>query len=252
MDSNRQEIDEEVEIDLLELAEVLWSKAVFIIAVAVIVAVGVFLVEKLFVTPQYTSTTKMLVLSRQNEGTLSSGDMSTSTSLTQDYVELIQTREVTESTIQHLGLSTSSGEEMTHEQLLSKIDVEQTTSTRIITISVEDPDPEQAQLIANTVRELAAEHIKNVTDTEAVNVADYANLPEVPSSPHKLRDTVIGGAAGFILACAVVLAMHLMDNTIKSSEDVERYLGISTLGTLPVQEGDQKKEVSAWLRRTRK
>lgn len=241
METNRQDNDV-VEIDLMELVQVLWSKVLTIIFVAATFAAVVFLVEFFFVTPQYTSSTKMLVLARQNEGTLSSSDMSTSTSLTQDYVELIQTREVTENTIQQLGLTTASGEPMTHERLLAKLDVEQLTSTRIITISVEDPDPELAQKIADTVRELASEHIKNVTDTEAVNVADYANLPDKPSSPHKLRDTVIGGAVGFVLACAVILALHMMDNTIKTSEDVERYLGTSVLGAIPMLDSERKKK----------
>lgn len=241
METNRQDNDV-VEIDLMELVQVLWSKVLTIIFVAATFAAVVFLVEFFFVTPQYTSSTKMLVLARQNEGTLSSSDMSTSTSLTQDYVELIQTREVTENTIQQLGLTTASGEPMTHERLLAKLDVEQLTSTRIITISVEDPNPELAQKIADTVRELASEHIKNVTDTEAVNVADYANLPDKPSSPHKLRDTVIGGAVGFVLACAVILALHMMDNTIKTSEDVEKYLGTSVLGAIPMLDSERKKK----------
>ena len=248
METNKQENDV-VEIDLLELARVLWSKAVLIILAAVLLAGAVFAWETFMVVPEYTSTTKMLVLARQTEGTLSSGDISTSTSLTQDYVELIQTREVTEAAIDNLGLMGKNGQPMTYSALLKKMSVSQTTGTRIISISVEDPDPRVAQQIANTVRELAAAHIKSVTDTEAVNVADYANLPTSPSSPHLFRDTVLGGVAGFVLACAVVLVLHLMDNTIKTSEDVESYLGVSTLGMIPL-EGPKKKSKKS--RRNRK
>ena len=104
METNRQDNDV-VEIDLMELVQVLWSKVLTILFVAATFAAVVFLVEFFFVTPQYTSSTKMLVLARQNEGTLSSSDMSTSTSLTQDYVELIQTRYVTEGAIAQLGLT---------------------------------------------------------------------------------------------------------------------------------------------------
>lgn len=229
-----------VEIDLMELMQVLWSKAIIIVLAAILCAVSVFAVEKLFITPQFTSETKMLVLARQNDGTLSSGDITISNSLTQDYVELIKTREVTENTIRQLGL-TADGKPMTHEQLLEKIDVEQITSTRIITIKVDDSNPELARQIADTVRELAAAHIKSVTDTEAVNVADYANLPDEPSSPHKVRDCVIGAVVGFVLACAVILIIHITDNTIKNGDDVERYLNVSVLGTIPISENDRKK-----------
>ena len=73
-----------VEIDLMELMRVLWSKALIIVLVGILCAVSVFAVEKLFITPQFTSVTKMLVLARQNDGTLSSGDITISNSLTQD------------------------------------------------------------------------------------------------------------------------------------------------------------------------
>lgn len=239
MENNVQETDS-VEINIMDLVQVLLSKSIIIILVAFICAVAVFVYENLFVTLQYTSETKMLVLARQNSDTISSGDITTSTSLTQDYMELIKTREVTEKAISALGL-TVGGKPMTHEQLLDKINVSQTTSTRIITISVDDPDPAVAQSIANTVRELGAEHIKSVVNTEAVNVADYANLPTAPSSPHKTRDSVIGAAVGFILACAVILIMYMADNTINSSDDVERYLGLSTLGTIQKLEETKKR-----------
>ena len=251
MEFDREE-ENVIEINVAELAGILWRKAGAIAIVALLVAAAVFLVETLFITPKYTSTTKMLVLARQNEGTLSSGDISTSTSLTQDYVELIQTREVTEEAIRRLGL-TVNGVPMTHKQLLKKITVEQPANTRIITIDVEDPDPETARQIADTVRELAAAHIKNVSDTEAVNVADYANLPDEVSSPHRLRDTVLGAAAGFFLACVTILVCSLMDNTIMTSEDVKRYLDLSTLGTIPLQDvGKRERPLKRWIRRIRK
>lgn len=243
METNNKETDV-VEIDLLEILNVLWHRVFLIVLVSAFAAAAVYIFETFFVTPQYTSTTEMLVLARQTEGTLSSGDITTSTSLTQDYVELIQTREVTEETVARLGLVNGSGQPMTHAQLLDKIDVEQLTSTRIIKISVKDPSPQMAQQIADTVRELAAEHIKNVTDTEAVNVADYANLPIEPSSPHLFRDAILGGAVGFVVICAIILIGHLSDNTIKTSEDVERYLGVSTLGTIPIEDAKGKSKKS--------
>lgn len=237
--TNQQQNNDAIEIDLVELLRVLWSKIVLILGGAVLTAVLVFLFEFFLVTPQYVSTTKLLVLVKQQNQSLNTGDLSISSQLTKDYVELIQTREVTERTIRNLGLMMSNGSAMTHEQMLSKLTVTQTTDTRIITISVEDPDPEIARDIANELRDVAAEHIKTVVDAEAVNVVDYANLPTKVSTPRITRDTVIGGVAGFVIVCAIILVLHLMDNTIKTSEDIEKYLGISTLGSIPLI-GDEK------------
>ena len=52
----------------------------------------------------------MYVLAKQNNDTLTSADMQTSTLLTKDYAEMIQSRTVTEAVIAQLGL------DMTHEQ----------------------------------------------------------------------------------------------------------------------------------------
>lgn len=96
----------------------------------------------------------MYVLAKQNNDTLTSADMQTSTLLTKDYAEMIQSRTVTEAVIAQLGL------DMTHEQLVKKISVSNTIRYRIITISVLDKDPYMARDIANAVRDTAAEHIK--------------------------------------------------------------------------------------------
>lgn len=238
METKRVESDE-IEIDLLELAGVVFKKASLIILVTLICGVLVMLYDKVFVTPQYESTTKIIVLAKQDSTTLTTSDMQMSTLLTKDYVELVSTRAVTEGVIAELGLM-SGDEPMTHEQLLSKMSVTSVSDTRIITISVLDKDPYVACDIANAVREHASAHIQSVMDTEAVNVAEEGNIPVDPVSPSTLRDGVIGALVGAFVSIAIIVVLHLMDDTINTSDDIERYLGLSTLGTIPMDEKQQK------------
>lgn len=163
--------NDEIEIDLREIFSVLLSHLGIIILSGLVLGLVAIVGTKVFITPQYQSVTKMYVLAKQNNDTLTSADMQTSTLLTKDYAEMIQSRTVTEAVIAQLGL------DMTHEQLVNKISVSNTTDTRIITISVLDKDPYMARDIANAVRDTAAEHIKNVMNSEAVNVVDEANIP---------------------------------------------------------------------------
>ena len=88
--------------------------------------------------------------------------------------------------------------------------------------------------IANCIREVASKHIQNVMDIEAVNVVETANMPTDKSGPSVIMWTIIGGAVGIFFLCAIILVQYLMDDTIKSSEDVERYLGLSTLALIPI------------------
>lgn len=246
--------NDEMEIDLLELAGVIWRKLPVIVVTALFFGVIVMLYDKIIVTPMYQSTTKICVLEKQNE-TLTSSDLQASTLLTKDYIELVQTRDVTESVIAELGLM-SGDDVMTHEQLLSKLTVTSVSDTRMITISVLDKDPYVACEIANAVREQAALHIQKVLDTQSVNVAEVGNIPTDPVSPSTLKDGLIGAVIGGFLAAAAFVVLFLLDDTINTSEDVERYLGLSTLGIIPLDEkqrkGDKKRQKKVKRRRTGK
>lgn len=234
MEQQNLQNNDEIEIDVLELFHVLLDKIWVIILAGAVAALAVVAATILFITPQYQSTTKMYVLSKQDSNTLTSQDMQTSLSLTKDYAELIKSRIVTEGVITQLNL------DMTHEQLLSKMTVDSATDTRILSISVRDADPYVACEIANAIRDVAANHIKNVMDIDAVNVVETANIPENKISPSIKKNGLVGGVAGVAIAIAIILITYLSNDTIKTQEDVERYLGLSTLGTIPMSEADRK------------
>ena len=234
MEQQNLQNNDEIEIDVLELFHVLLDKIWVIILAGAVAALAVVAATILFITPQYQSTTKMYVLSKQDSNTLTSQDMQTSLSLTKDYAELIKSRTVTEGVITQLNL------DMTHEQLLSKMTVDSATDTRILSISVRDADPYVACEIANAIRDVAANHIKNVMDIDAVNVVETANIPENKISPSIKKNGLVGGVAGVAIAIAIILITYLSNDTIKTQEDVERYLGLSTLGTIPMSEVDRK------------
>ena len=234
MEQQNLQNNDEIEIDVLELFHVLLDKIWVIILAGAVAALAVVAATILFITPQYQSTTKMYVLSKQDSNTLTSQDMQTSLSLTKDYAELIKSRTVTEGVITQLNL------DMTHEQLLSKMTVDSATDTRILSISVRDADPYVACEIANALRDVAANHIKNVMDIDAVNVVETANIPENKISPSIKKNGLVGGVAGVAIAIAIILITYLSNDTIKTQEDVERYLGLSTLGTIPMTEADRK------------
>ena len=228
--------NDEIEIDVSEIFHVLLNMIWVILLAGIIAALAVIAGTLLFITPQYESTTKMYVLSKQDSNTLTSQDMQTSLSLTKDYAELIKSRTVTEGVITQLNL------DMTHEQLLKKMSVDSATDTRILSISVRDEDPYEACEIANAIRDVAANHIKNVMDIDAVNVVETANIPEQKVSPSVAKNGVIGGVFGAAVAIAIVLITYISNDTIKTQEDVERYLKLSTLGTIPLSEDERKKK----------
>ena len=235
MESQRE--NQEIEIDLLELAGILLGRIGLILNVGILAAIVCFLLSKFVLTPVYESTTKIYILNKTESTSVTYSDVQMGTQLTKDYAELIGSRYVLEEVIQKLGL-----EDMEYNDLLDTVNVTTPTDTRIVSITVEHTDPVMAMNIANCIREVAGEHIQNVMDIEAVNVVETANMPVKKAGPSVFRWTLIGGLAGVLLVCVMILVQYLMDDTVKSAEDVEKYLGLSTLALIPVVEDVETKK----------
>lgn len=226
---NHRENTNEIEFDLLEIVHILFSRFWIILCTGFVTAIVCFVVSAYVLAPVYESTTKIYILNKTDNTAVTYTDVQMGTQLTKDYAELINSRYVLEEVIERLSL-----EDMEYENLMKKVSVNTPVDTRIVSITVEHTNPEMAMKIANCIREVAGEHIQNVMDIEAVNVVEKANMPIDKSGPSVAKWTLIGGIAGAVLACAVILIIFLLDDTIKSSEDVEKYLGLSTLAMIPV------------------
>ena len=227
--------NEELTIDLAELFSVLWSKIYLIILVGLIAALAAFAGTKIFITPKYTATTSMYMLTRsQSGGTITSSDLQTGTQLTQDYMEMVKSRSVLEQVISVLNL------DMSTQELSSSVTTENKTNTRILTISVSNEDPELVQEIANTLRETVSVKIREIMEIDAVNTIEEANLPSAPSSPNVMRNTMLGGILGVLITAGILVIIFLFDDTIKTPDDVEHYLGLNVLTSIPVTEGEEK------------
>ena len=221
-----------IEIDVVEVFLFMLRRWwMFILSMVLVLAIGLSICM-FVITPKYESTTKIIILNQQNNGTLTYSDMQLASQLTKDYEELIVSRDVLETVISDCRL------EDDYDDLLDRVKVENITDTRIISITVEDESPSMAQRIATSIRETAAEHIKSVTDVEAVNIAEEANLPVEQSSPSVLLWAVFSAAAGFLLVFVLLLVRFLSDDTIKSAEDVTKCLALSTLALIPVANTD--------------
>ena len=216
----------------------LLSRWLLILLVGITTALIGFAISFFVIAPTYESTTKIYILNKNESQNVTYSDMQLGTQLTKDYSELINSRYVLEEVIQKLRLN------LDYQGLKEKVSVSSPTDTRIVAITVTDKDPVEAMNIANAIRESASNHIGNVMDIDAVNVVESANMPTKKAGPSYLKWTVIAGMLGVLLVCAMVLIKYLLDDTIKTSEDVERYLGLSTLAIIPIieTEADSKKK----------
>lgn len=216
-----------IEIDVLYLLRKLWSKKFFIVFVGLLVGTITLLGSVFFIKPKYTSTTRIYVVSRSSDTSLTNQDLQAGSYLVNDYKEVITSSEVLSSVINQEKLSMSASE------LSKDIAVTIPTDTRVISISVTDTDAQRACDIANTVREVAAEKIKAVTKVDDVTTLESATKPSHPSSPNVKKNAAIGALAGVFLAIVGILVAEVLDDRVRRPEDVEEVLGMTLLGVVP-------------------
>lgn len=215
-----------IEIDVLYLLRKLWSRKFFIIFIALVVGTIALLGSVFLIKPKYTSTTRIYVVSRTADS-ITNQDLQAGSYLVKDYQEVITSNEVLSSVIDKEKLS------LTPNELSSMISVTIPTDTRVISISVEDDNAQEATTIANTVREVAAEKIKAVTKVDDVTTLEAAEVPKEPSSPNIKRNTLIGVIAGGVLAVISIIILEIFDDRVRRPEDIEDVLGLPLLGIVP-------------------
>lgn len=215
-------------IDLLDLGRALLRKWWAIALCLVIGAVAAFGGTKLLITPQYTATSMIYILSESTSIT-SMADIQIGDSLAQDFMIIGKSRPVVEKVIKQLDLNAS------YEAVASTIVFENPADSHILKISVTNPDPKLAADISNAMAEVTRAQIADVMGTDEPNTLEEAIVPVSPTSPNTMKNTMMGALLGAVLAAGLIIVLYLMDDTIKDEDDVKKYLQMNTLAALPME-----------------
>lgn len=220
---------EKFEIDVFQLVKVLWKRKFLIVLAAMIAGLATFAYSSFVIQPQYTSTTRIYVVNRNqaDKPGLTNQDLQAGSYLVKDYREIILSQDVLEKVVADQNLTIDA------KTLGKKVSVTVPADTRIVSISVRDGKPEEASRIANALREVAAQKIISVTRVSDVTTLEEARPATSPSSPNIRRNTMMATIAGVGIVIVVVLLVELLDDRVKRPEDIEEVMHISLLGVIP-------------------
>jgi capsular polysaccharide biosynthesis protein len=242
----------EIEIDLMGLLLRLKSKIWVILLVTVIFALGGYVGSKLFSTPVYTATSQVYVY-QANKGGMDYNELAMATQLRKDCALIIQAESVSRKVIDKLGLKTSPA------ALSVGIKVTTEDNTRILNLTYTGADPEQAALIINTVREVATKRTEEVLQSSVLRTLFEATLPQAEITTNVRKSTLVGGAVGAASIIVLLIIVFLLDDTIRTEDDVQVHLGLSTLAVIPLsnellvsrgrRNGSQKQPFGRWHQR---
>lgn len=226
----------ETEIDLIELFYRLLENAKYIVLAAILGALLMGVYSFVFATPKYESTAKLYVLT-SNDSVVNLSDLQIGTYLTSDYQEVFKTWEVHERVLQNLNL------DYTYEQMQSKLSISNPSNTRILYITASSSSPAEATMIANEYAEVARQYISETMSTEIPNLLSVALEPITPVSPQKTRNVLLGLVLGAVVAAGIIVVLFIMDDKIKTSDDIMKYTGIPTLAVVPLMDEENLRKI---------
>lgn len=224
---------DEIEIDLKELLFVLKNKILVILLTVILFAGTAGIITKFLITPMYSSTAQMYVVSKSSISQLT--DLTMGNQLTQDYMVIVKSRPVLEDVIKKLKLK------MDYKELGEQITVENPADTRLLQISVKDEDPAMAQKMTQQLAKTTAKTVAAKMDVKAPTIIENAYLADEPDSPDMKKNIILGALAGLVLCAGVISVRHILNDTIRKEEDIEKYLGLNTLAKIPLTKGEKQR-----------
>ncbi len=238
----------ELEIDLFELFFLFRKKLKAILLCAVIGALLVGLYTWFFIPPQYQATAKLYIVSASSNSVVNLTDLQIASSLTSDYKELILGRPMMESTIKNLQL-----EGYNAGGLRRLLNVTNPSGTRILYITATTLDPELSCRIANEVARLSVSWLPEIMESNEPNISEEAVVPSYRSSPSYSKNAILGALVGAVLCYGFAVLQYIMDDTISSADEMEKYFGVVRLTSVPedaaANDGSRDEERGGFMHR---
>ena len=216
----------ESEIDLVEVFFTLVHSWRALILGALFGAVLLAAVHVFFIKPSFEASTELYITS--NDSMISLQDLQIGTQVAEDYRQIIKSRFVLNQVIEAMQL------DMSYDRLNSMVTVTNPNNTHIIKTAVRSGDLALSRDIANELLSISIERIYQVVGTNEPSVIDYSEANAVEDVSISFRKFVlIGALVGLLLVAVIVIIRMVMNSTIRTEDDVEKYLGMTVLSAIP-------------------
>ena len=215
-----------IEIDIAKIFRSILSKLWLVILVGLIAALGAYYYTSEIVTPTYSSTARVYIQNRQTTQS-STSDLQSATTLKEDFQVIVRSDEVYRQALDSIGEDGAN-----YKSLRGKVSLDNNT-TRFVDITVSDPDPIRAKKLADAIAYVSRIRAKEILGVEDVAIEQLGSVSTSPSSPSMSKNIILGAAAGIVLVSCIIGLVSFFDNNLTTVDDIEKYLGITVLGSIP-------------------
>ena len=217
-------------LDLKSIFQILLKRWWIVVTFTLLCTIVSAIVSFFLLTPIYQSDATLYIgKNLDSSGELVYNDLLLGNQLVKDYRELVKSRRIANIVLEELGM-----EHLSAADLSSKLEVNLKNDTRVFQISAQDEDPVLAAKITNKVAQVFQQEVIDIMKVENVQIIDEAVVPVNPVKPNKKMNIAIAFVIGLMLGTGIVFLIEYFDNTIKTPEDIKKYLDIPIIGTIPV------------------
>ena len=179
-----------------------------------------------FVTPQYESTSKIVVNQTQNTSqSITNTDIQTNLNLINTYQSIIKEPIILEDVIN------STGSELSLGELRNKISVQTEANSLVFGVSVKDASPYIASDLANATAQSFQTKIGDILEVESVTILSEASPNMKPVSPNTILNLIVGLILGLMIGVGLAFLLEFMDKRVKDTKIIED-LGWTNLGSV--------------------
>ncbi|MCP4122000.1 MAG: polysaccharide biosynthesis tyrosine autokinase [Bacteroidetes bacterium] len=86
------------------------------------------------------------------------------------------------------------------------------------------------QIYANLLDNMESVRLARLQNTPSIVQVETASYPDKPIRPKPLSNIMLAGAVGLMLAAGIVFLIEYLDDTLKTPDDIQRYLNLPVLG----------------------
>lgn len=236
-------MDKKMHIRLITLSD-LWDIFLhrwWIILIGAVLAVAIlFTVFTLTFVPEYESVATLYILkqndSQSGSNNNSSEDFSLALKVVNDCNHLLKGHSVLDKVIENLDL------DMTYDQLYKAITVTNPSDTRILEVKVESESPELSKRIVDEICTVGTDKIEEAMGFQQVNLYELGIINNEPCNKLGLAAYILVGIGVAIAIYTVFLVRFILDDNIRTDEEIERHFHLSILGDIPDSTESEKKK----------
>ncbi len=207
-----------------------WWRVILSITLGVTVLVGGL--NFFVIKPKYESSIKLFIGKEilDDETAYNGSDIEMYQNLMQTYSEIVRSKDLISTALTTNRIS----EEVNN--VLDNLTILASSDTQVFEIKYESIDPYAASNIVNAIKNSFITKCIELIPNGSIKVLEEANIPQKSVSPNKLLNTFIGFLLGFMLSIAVVMVIQYFNSSFRNKDEIERILGLSVIGTIPLAE----------------